>query len=133
MHRALSKTEMPFPPPPSIGDAGTHPIMIATDVAARGLDVKDVRVVLNFDMPTAAEDYVHRIGRTGRAGATGVAYSFFTAANARLAAQIISVLEEASQVVPPQLVQFAAVSSGAAAAATRWKVDSGPGPSASII
>ena len=107
--------------------------MIATDVAARGLDVKDVRVVLNFDMPTAAEDYVHRIGRTGRAGATGVAYSFFTAANARLAAQIISVLEEASQVVPPQLVQFAAVSSGATAAATRWKVDSGPGPSASII
>ncbi|GAX72837.1 hypothetical protein CEUSTIGMA_g292.t1 [Chlamydomonas eustigma] len=91
---------------------GTHPIMIATDVAARGLDVKDVKMVLNFDMPNAAEDYVHRIGRTGRAGAKGVAHSFFTTANARLAGQIISVLKEADQPIPPQLFQYAEVSGG---------------------
>lgn len=45
--------------------------MCATDVAARGLDVKDVSAVINYDFPNGVEDYVHRIGRTGRAGATG--------------------------------------------------------------
>ena len=50
---------------------GKSPIMIATDVAARGLDVKDIRYVINYDFPNQIEDYVHRIGRTGRAGATG--------------------------------------------------------------
>ena len=47
-------------------------------MAARGLDVKEVQLVVNFDMPNNIEDYIHRIGRTGRAGATGVAVSFFT-------------------------------------------------------
>mmetsp|Transcript_3036 Transcript_3036/g.6588 ORF Transcript_3036/g.6588 Transcript_3036/m.6588 type:complete len:532 (+) Transcript_3036:85-1680(+) len=91
---------------------GTHPIMLATDVAARGLDVKDVKVVMNFDMPKQAEDYVHRIGRTGRAGARGVAYSFFTAADARIARQIIGVMQEANQPVPPELASMAAVGGG---------------------
>ena len=54
--------------------SGRMPIMVATDVAARGLDVKDVAAVINFDVPNGVEDYVHRIGRTGRAGATGVAF-----------------------------------------------------------
>ena len=49
---------------------------MATDVAARGLDVNGISHVINFDLPMAAEDYVHRIGRTGRAGASGVAISF---------------------------------------------------------
>lgn len=62
--------------------------------------------------PNNAEDYVHRIGRTGRAGATGTSYSFFTAANGRLARDIIKVLREANQVVPPALDQLAATSSG---------------------
>ena len=53
-------------------------ILLATDVASRGLDVKDISVVLNYDMPNSIEDYVHRIGRTGRAGATGIAHSFIT-------------------------------------------------------
>eukprot|EP00955_Chlamydomonas_euryale_P099953 365252-Chlamydomonas_euryale.AAC.40 len=75
-------------------------------------DVKNVKVVINFDMPKTAEDYVHRIGRTGRAGAKGIAYSFFTAADARLSKAIIGILSEAQQVVPPQLAQFAAVTSG---------------------
>lgn len=52
--------------------------LIATDVAARGLDVKDIKCVINFDFPSNLEDYVHRIGRTGRAGAKGIAYSFLT-------------------------------------------------------
>jgi ATP-dependent RNA helicase RhlE len=52
------------------------PVLVATDVAARGLDIDDVSHVVNYDMPDVAETYVHRIGRTGRAGATGVAFSF---------------------------------------------------------
>ncbi|WP_142847920.1 DEAD/DEAH box helicase [Telmatospirillum sp. J64-1] len=51
-------------------------LLVATDVAARGIDVRDISHVINFDLPRSAEDYVHRIGRTGRAGATGVAISF---------------------------------------------------------
>jgi ATP-dependent RNA helicase DBP3 len=54
---------------------------IATDVAARGLDIPDVEVVINFSFPLTLEDYVHRIGRTGRAGKKGVAHTFFTQAN----------------------------------------------------
>jgi len=46
-------------------------ILVATDVASRGLDVKDISLVINYDMPNTVEDYVHRIGRTGRAGAKG--------------------------------------------------------------
>jgi ATP-dependent RNA helicase DDX5/DBP2 len=71
-------------------------------------------VVVNFDMPNNAEDYVHRIGRTGRAGAKGTSYSFFTAGNGRLARDIIKIMREANQVVPPQLDQLAATSSGSA-------------------
>lgn len=58
--------------------AGRCPVMVATDVAARGLDVPNVGLVVNFDFPNGVEDYVHRIGRTGRAGATGEAITFFT-------------------------------------------------------
>ena len=51
-------------------------MLVATDVAARGLDIPNVSHVINFDQPHTYEDYVHRIGRTGRAGATGKAYTF---------------------------------------------------------
>lgn len=83
--------------------SGISPIMTATDVAARGIDVKDVKYVINYDFPGSLEDYVHRIGRTGRAGAKGTAYTFFTAANARLAKELITILEEAGQKVTPEL------------------------------
>lgn len=56
--------------------AGKYRVLVATDIAARGLDVKGVELVVNFDIPTASEDYVHRIGRTARAGAEGHAISF---------------------------------------------------------
>ena len=53
-------------------------ILFATDVASRGLDVKDIDVVINFDMPQSIADYVHRIGRTGRAGSKGFAFSMIS-------------------------------------------------------
>eukprot|EP00803_Ostreobium_quekettii_P004023 evm.model.scf_590.3 EVM.evm.TU.scf_590.3 scf_590:19842-25944(-) len=92
--------------------SGKNPIMLATDVAARGLDVKDIKCVCNYDMPATAEDYVHRIGRTGRAGAHGVAMSFVTSSNARIARQIINVLVEAKQMVPEELRRMASQSRG---------------------
>lgn len=67
-------------------------------------DVKDVKYVINYDFPGSLEDYVHRIGRTGRAGAKGTAYTFFTVANARFAKDLINILEEAGQKVSPELV-----------------------------
>ncbi|GAB2221252.1 hypothetical protein Drorol1_Dr00012425 [Drosera rotundifolia] len=83
--------------------SGRSPVMIATDVAARGLDVKDIKCVINYDFPTSLEDYVHRIGRTGRAGAKGTAFTFFTQANARFARDLIKILREAGQIVPQPL------------------------------
>ena len=63
-------------------------VLAATDVAARGLDIDDLPYVVNFDLPTVAEDYIHRIGRTGRAGAQGVALSLVAADEAPLLAAI---------------------------------------------
>jgi len=83
--------------------AGKLPILIATDVAARGLDVKDIAVVVNFDMPNNIEDYIHRIGRTGRAGARGTAVSFFTEKASKMAKDLVEILYEAKQEVPPAL------------------------------
>lgn len=58
--------------------AGTYRVLVATDIAARGIDVKEISLVINFDIPEKAEDYVHRIGRTGRAGASGLAITLAT-------------------------------------------------------
>lgn len=82
------------------------PILIATDVAARGLDVDDVKFVINFDYANCSEDYVHRIGRTGRAGHTGTAYTLFTQKNAPKARDLIAVLTEAKQQISPKLQQL---------------------------
>lgn len=65
-----------------------------------------MKYVINYDFPGSLEDYVHRIGRTGRAGAKGTAYSFFTAANARFAKELISILEEAGQKVSHELASM---------------------------
>lgn len=82
---------------------GTNPILIATDVAARGLDVKDIKYVINYDFPSQVEDYIHRIGRTGRAGAKGSSYTFFTQDKARSAKALIQILQEANQRIPQDL------------------------------
>ncbi|EOY20827.1 P-loop containing nucleoside triphosphate hydrolases superfamily protein isoform 1 [Theobroma cacao] len=87
--------------------SGRSPIMTATDVAARGLDVKDIKCVINYDFPSSLEDYVHRIGRTGRAGAKGTAFTFFTQANAKYARDLIKLLQDAGQVVSPALSTLA--------------------------
>ncbi|XP_062116163.1 DEAD-box ATP-dependent RNA helicase 30-like [Humulus lupulus] len=86
---------------------GRSPIMTATDVAARGLDVKDIKLVINYDFPSSLEDYVHRIGRTGRAGAKGTAFTFFTQANVKYARELIKILQEAGQIVSPALSAMA--------------------------
>merc|ERR1719424_942486 len=82
---------------------GKTPIMVATDVAARGLDVKEVMVVINFDFPNNVEDYVHRIGRTGRAGKKGTAVTFFTSKAGKNARELSKILADAGQPVPPEL------------------------------
>ncbi|XP_012244482.1 uncharacterized protein LOC117164123 [Bombus vancouverensis nearcticus] len=86
---------------------GKTMILVATDVAARGLDVEDVKYVINFDYPNSSEDYIHRIGRTGRCQSAGTAYAYFTPNNARQAKELISVLEEAGQTINPQLADLA--------------------------
>ena len=78
-------------------------ILLATDVASRGLDVKDISVVLNYDMPNTIEDYVHRIGRTGRAGAKGIAHSFFTKKELALAPDLVDLLAKTNQDIPEAL------------------------------
>ncbi|XP_053689929.1 uncharacterized protein LOC128738650 isoform X1 [Sabethes cyaneus] len=87
--------------------SGKTPILIATDVAARGLDVDDVKFVINYDYPTTSEDYIHRIGRTGRSNNTGTAYTFFTPNNVGRARELVAVLKEAKQVINPKLLDMA--------------------------
>ncbi|XP_070581123.1 probable ATP-dependent RNA helicase DDX5 [Ptychodera flava] len=86
--------------------SGNAPILIATDVASRGLDVSDIKFVINYDYPSSTEDYVHRIGRTARSERTGTAYTFFTASNMKQAPELISVLQEANQVINPKLLSM---------------------------
>jgi ATP-dependent RNA helicase RhlE len=73
--------------------AGEVDLLVATDVAARGLDIKDVPAVFNFDVPFNAEDYVHRIGRTGRAGQSGLAVTFVSGNDTRLVSDIEKLLK----------------------------------------
>lgn len=83
--------------------AGVIPIMIATSVAARGLDVKQLKLVVNFDAPNHLEDYVHRAGRTGRAGNTGTAVTFVTEDQEQYSVGIAKALEQSGQPVPERL------------------------------
>jgi ATP-dependent RNA helicase RhlE len=74
--------------------SGDARILVATDVAARGIDIEAIAHVVNFDMPLAAEDFVHRIGRTARAGATGRATSFVTVGDREMAKRVLRMLHE---------------------------------------
>lgn len=87
--------------------SGKSNVLIATDVASRGLDIKDIRYVINFDMPKNIEDYIHRIGRTARAGATGVAISYVTSKDAKIVRPLVKILREANQKIPPGLEDMA--------------------------
>ncbi|KAK0529683.1 ATP-dependent RNA helicase dbp2 [Tilletia horrida] len=92
--------------------SGRSPIMVATAVASRGLDVKDIKYVINYDFPTNTEDYVHQIGRTGRAGTYGTAYTYFTTDNGKQARELIAILREAKQEIPPQLNEMSMYGGG---------------------
>lgn len=88
------------------------PILVATAVAARGLDIPNVTHVVNYDLPTDIDDYVHRIGRTGRAGNTGIATAFFNRGNRGVVRDLIDLLKEANQEVPSFLENIAREGSG---------------------
>ena len=86
--------------------SGQTPVMVATDVASRGLDIPNVTQVINFDLPGNIDDYVHRIGRTGRAGNTGAALSFVNEKNGGIIRELRELLDENEQQVPPWLNQM---------------------------
>lgn len=86
--------------------SGACPLLVATDVAARGLDIPEVKLVLNITFPLTAEDYVHRIGRTGRAGKEGLAITLFTVHDKGQSGALVNVLRAAGQVVPKELLDF---------------------------
>jgi ATP-dependent RNA helicase DBP3 len=85
---------------------GSCPILVATDVAARGLDIPNVEVVINYTFPLTIEDYVHRIGRTGRAGKTGLSFTFFQPGDKSHAGELQQVIRQAGQAVPDELMKF---------------------------
>lgn len=94
---------------------GTTPVMVGTDVASRGLDIPNVTQVVNYDLPNNIDDYVHRIGRTGRAGNTGEALAFVNEKNSGMIRDLRDMLEENDQELPPwldQMCQYSGRSSG---------------------
>lgn len=82
---------------------GRTPVLVATAVAARGLDIPNVTHIINYDLPSDIDDYVHRIGRTGRAGNTGVSTAFFNRGNKNIVRDLLELLREANQEIPPWL------------------------------
>lgn len=91
--------------------SGSCPILVATAVAARGLDIPHVTHVINFDLPTDFEEYIHRIGRTGHMGDLEVATSFYNEKNRYLASDVKTLLVEAKPIVPPFLENVSVLSS----------------------
>merc|ERR1719183_2599533 len=94
--------------------SGHTNILVATDVAQRGLDIKDVKYVANYDVPKTHEDYIHRIGRTGRGGAKGTAVTFFpadvhTPDVVRMARNIVKAMRDVKQAPPASLCDIAGV------------------------
>ncbi|XP_043065891.1 probable ATP-dependent RNA helicase DDX43 [Drosophila bipectinata] len=87
--------------------SGVVRILVATDVASRGLDIEDISHVINYDFPRNIEEYVHRVGRTGRAGRKGTSISFITREDWGMAKELINILKEAEQEVPEELYNMA--------------------------
>ena len=92
---------------PCLGPIGIFIFLFGLIFTLLFVDVKDIKCVINYDFPSSLEDYVHRIGRTGRAGARGTALTFFTQANAKFSRDLIKILQEAGQVVTPALSALA--------------------------
>lgn len=86
---------------------GNVAVLVGTDVAARGLDIQELPVVINYELPTTPEDYIHRIGRTGRAGASGEAISLVAPEELRMLAEIERLIKHTIEVVDAGLVQSA--------------------------
>jgi len=112
----LSKSISPLPQPPRqpLPSARclpprTHPL---SQTIAFPTDVKDISTVINYDFPNGIEDYIHRIGRTGRAGASGSAVTFFTPDKFKHARDLVNVMREADQEVPPELARFSGMRGG---------------------
>ncbi|CAK0856146.1 unnamed protein product [Prorocentrum cordatum] len=105
---------------------GSIKVLVATDVAARGLDIKGVGLVVNYDPANNTEDYVHRIGRTARAGAKGYAVTFFTRQDGGKARGVIEVMERTNQEVPQELRDLAG-SGGGGGGRDRWGRGGGGG------
>ena len=87
---------------------------MATDVAARGLDVRSVKQVVNYDMPEEISSYTHRIGRTGRAGKKGAAVSFATGRDSDLFAPLVELLKGTAVALPREITQHESVRAGPA-------------------
>ena len=87
---------------------GSKPILVATDVASRGIDVKGISAVINYDLANSSEDYVHRIGRTGRAGMSGESFTFLTHSNEDVwkAVGIVEIMEKNGQRAPPEVQEM---------------------------
>ncbi|KAJ2508368.1 RNA-dependent ATPase [Coemansia sp. RSA 2052] len=86
--------------------SGKIPLLIATDVAARGLDVPDVEYVINYTFPLTIDEYTHRCGRTARAGKSGIAHTFFSEEDKSHSGELINVLKQANMPVPDSLFKF---------------------------
>ncbi|CAG8672093.1 12755_t:CDS:2 [Cetraspora pellucida] len=85
---------------------GIYPLLIATDVASRGLDIPDVKYVINYTFPLTIEDYVHRVGRTGRAGNKGISHTLFTSYDKVHSGELIRILRQTNQQIPDSLLRF---------------------------
>ncbi|KAI6215096.1 hypothetical protein M3Y94_00344900 [Aphelenchoides besseyi] len=92
-------------------------VLVATDVAARGLDIREIRNVVNFDVARDIDTHVHRIGRTGRAGQDGTAYTLMTEKDKEFAGPLMKSLENAGQEVPSALIELAK--------ASKWYAENG--------
>jgi len=101
--------------------SGRIQIMVATDVASRGIHVNDISLVVNYDFPQNVEDYIHRIGRTGRAGNKGTAITFFTQQDGKKAKPLVKILQDAGQQVPKELAAMAARNYFGGGGGRRWR------------